>query len=33
MKIMAEGLGGATDADCYAALVRALNQVDAALVA
>jgi HD-GYP domain-containing protein (c-di-GMP phosphodiesterase class II) len=33
MKIMAEGLGTATDPDCYAALARALNQVDAALVA
>jgi HD-GYP domain-containing protein (c-di-GMP phosphodiesterase class II) len=33
MKIMAEGLGTATDPDCYAALTRALNQVDAALVA
>jgi HD-GYP domain-containing protein (c-di-GMP phosphodiesterase class II) len=33
MKIMASELGRATDPDCYAALVRALNRVDAALVA
>ena len=33
MRIMAEGLGTATDPDCYAAFARALNQVDAALVA
>lgn len=33
MKIMAEGLGTATDPECFAALARALNQVDAALVA